>query len=321
MTSAANRAMHAPNTRLALAAALLAAATQGEVLYEKEGVALSGSVRMIHREAAICQILEESESREAYEQTKANHGRPLHVWRLDYSALNGSGKPLSGLTAHFEIEAQWPPCTNWTGLGQYPGPVQWAGSFETIQRPAGMRPGEEAAATAYVLAFDGQPPRFGRRQVTYRFGAATPPAPEVSEASPVPSPASAAEVQPAQRPVVPQPTCPGMEPLEPCWRELDNEPGCYLWDVAVPNQHVVWDGDCGGGLVSGPGTLRETWRWAGGGTGWYEETGVMRDGKRHGRWEGRGDQGSGEGEYVDGQQEGRWVHRYHPANVPWTRTM
>ena len=106
-----------------------------------------------------------------------------------------------------------------------------------------------------------------------------------------------------------------MELLEACWRELDNEPGCYVWDVAVPDHQVVLNGDCVSGLLSGPGTLRETWRWAGGGTGWYEETGAMRDGKRHGRWVGRGDQGSGEGEFMDGQQEGHWVHRYHPANV------
>lgn len=97
--------MQARKTRVALAAALQAATTQGEVLYEKEGVALSGSVRMIHRAAAICRVLEESESPEAYERTKADHGQPLHVWRLDYSALHGSSQPLSGLTAHFQIES------------------------------------------------------------------------------------------------------------------------------------------------------------------------------------------------------------------------
>ena len=77
-------------------------------------------------------------------RTKANHGRALHVWRLDYGALNASGKALSLLTAHFRLEAEWPPCTNWTGLGQYPGPVQWAGSFETLQRMGGLEVGAEA---------------------------------------------------------------------------------------------------------------------------------------------------------------------------------
>ena len=306
--------MNAPKSRLALAAALLAAAAQGEVLYEKEGVALSGSVRVIHRDAAICQVLEESESPEAYEQTKLNHGRPLHVWRLDYGVLNGSGQPLSDLTAHVQIEAQWPPCTNWTGLGQYPGPVQWAGSFETIQRTSGMRPGEEAAATAYVLAFDGQPPRFGRRQVTYRFGAVAPSGAQAADSPPAASASPAPAVQPEQE--VPSPTCTGMEAGAKCWLELTNQPGCYAWtEHFLTHQRFSWTGDCDRGVPNGSGTLRETWRWASGGTGWYELTGLMRDGKEHGRWVGRGDQGSDEGEYIDGQQEGRWVHRYHPSNV------
>ena len=306
--------MNALQTRLALTTLLLAVAAQGEVLYEKEGVALSGSIRMIHRDAAICQVLEESESPEAYEQTRANHGRPLHVWRLDYSALNGSGQPLSDLTAHFQIEAQWPPCTNWTGLGQYPGPVQWAGSFETIQRTSGMQPGEEAAATAYVLAIDGQLPRFGRRQVTYRFGAVTPSDPQTvgSPQAPSTSPALAVRAEPE----IPSPTCTGMEAGAKCWLELTNQPGCYAWtEHFFTHRRLSWTGDCDQGVPNGSGTLRETWRWGSGGTGWYEATGHMRDGKEHGRWVGRGDQGSSEGEYVDGQPEGHWVERYHPANA------
>ena len=158
-----------------------ASATYGETLYQKDGISLEGSVRMVHRNAATCQVLEENESTESYERTRSNHGQPLNVWRLDYSVLNGSGWALSDVTAHFQIEAEWPPCTNWTGLGQYPGPVQWAGSFETIQRAGGLEPGGEAAATTYVLAFDGMQPRFGRRKVAYRFGevtATSEPAPE-----------------------------------------------------------------------------------------------------------------------------------------------
>ena len=306
--------MNESQTRLALATVLLTVAAQGEVLYEKEGVALSGSVRMIHRDAAICQVLEESESPEAYEQTRANHGRPLHVWRLDYSALNGSGQPLSDLTAHFQIEAQWPPCTNWTGLGQYPGPVQWAGSFETLQRTSGMQPGEEAAATAYVLAFDGQPPRFGRRQVTYRFGAVTPSDPQTVGSPQAPSASPALAVR--AKPEIPSPTCTGMEAGAKCWLELANQPGCYAWtEHFFTHQRFSWTGACDRGVPNGSGTLRETWRWAGGANGWNEMTGVMRDGNWHGRSVWRGDQGSGEGEYVDGRPEGHWVERYHPADV------
>ena len=217
--------MNAPQTRLALATALLAAAGQGEVLYEKEGGALSGSVRMIHRDAAICQVLEASESPEAYKQTKANHGRSLHVWRLDYGVLNASGQSLSDLTAHFQIEAQWPPCTNWTGLGQYPGPVQWAGSFETIQRTAGVRPGEEATATAYVLAFDGQEPGLSRWQVDFRFG------PVTAATEPAPEPAATVDPEPAPALL---PSCEGLEfpaSVEGCWTQFSEPPECRFWNT------------------------------------------------------------------------------------------
>lgn len=83
----------------------------------------------------------------------------------------------------------------------------------------------------------------------------------------------------------------------------------------MTHQRLSWTGDCGRGVPNGSGTLRETWRWASGGSGWYEATGLMRGGKEYGRWVGRGDQGSNQGEYVEGQPEGHWVHRYHPANV------
>ena len=108
-----------------IAAGLLtASAAHGETLYQKDGITLEGSVRMVHRSAATCQVLEENESAESYEHTKSNHGRPLNVWGVDYAAFNGSGRSLSQITAHFRIEAEWPPCTNWAGLGQDPGPVQ-----------------------------------------------------------------------------------------------------------------------------------------------------------------------------------------------------
>lgn len=113
---------------------LTASVLHAEILYERDGIALEGSVRMAGRNAATCQVLAENESPEAYEAAKAHHGRPLHVWRVDYSAFNGSGKPLSQITAHFRVQSEWPPCTNWTSLARYPGPVQWAGSFETLQR-------------------------------------------------------------------------------------------------------------------------------------------------------------------------------------------
>ena len=133
---------------------LVVTAARGETLYERDGITLEGTVRMVDRDAATCQVREDDAHH------AGNNGKPLHVWRLDYGAFNWSGNPLSQLTAHFQIEAEWPPCTNWTGLGQYPGPVQWVGSFETLQRTGGLEAGGEARETLYVLAIDGQQPRF-----------------------------------------------------------------------------------------------------------------------------------------------------------------
>ena len=281
-----------------IAAGLLtASATYGEILYQKDGISLEGSVRMVHRNAAICQVLEENESAESYERTKSNHGQPLHVWRLDYSVLNGSGQALSDVTAHFQIEAQWPPCTNWTGLGQYPRPVQWAGSFETIQRTGGLQPGGEAAATTYVLAFDSMQPRFGRRQVTYRFGEA----------------AAAAEAPAAEAPApvrVPSPLCDGMPEGALCWKELRSRPGCYVWDDHYyRDQAVAWSGECRDGVATGTGTMK--WSGADGSPEtWVEDSGLLVDGKRQGRWVVRWSDGHVEqGPYVDGVRHGDWYLR------------
>ena len=178
-----------------------------ETLYERDGITLEGTVRMVARDAATCQVREDDAHH------AGNDGKPLHVWRLDYGAFNRSGNPLSQLTAHFQIEAEWPPCTNWTGLGQYPGPVQWAGSFETLQRTGGLEAGGEARETLYVLAIDGQQPRFSRWQLDFRFG-------ETAASS---EPAPANPPAPVRPPGPPRPVCDDTfdqwdDP--PCWLEL-----------------------------------------------------------------------------------------------------
>ena len=136
----------------ALAPALLATgALHGETLYEKDSITLEGSVRMVHRAAATCQVLAESESAETYERTKGNHGRPLHAWRVDFSALNGSRQQLSNLTAHFRIASEWPPFyVGESEAGERQG-VRRAGAREALRRersdrskaslaPAGLPP-------------------------------------------------------------------------------------------------------------------------------------------------------------------------------------
>ena len=142
-----------------------------ETLCTQDGIELSGNVRMVARGAGTCEVREESHSEEEYERIKGNHGQPLDVWRLDYSAYNGSGKPLSSLSAHFRIESEWPPCTSWSGPeGSYAKPVLWGGSFQVLQKPYGMGPGEEVSKTIFLLVFHEHRPRFESWDVNYRFG-------------------------------------------------------------------------------------------------------------------------------------------------------
>ena len=288
-----------------IAAGLLTAGSLSpETLYEQDGIILEGSVRLVHRAAATCQVLEESESPETYEATKANHGRPLHVWRLDYGAFNGSGKSLGQLTAHFRIESEWPPCTNWTGLGQYPGPVQWAGSFETLQRTGGLEAGGEARETLYLLAIDGEQPRFRNWQLDFRFG----------EPAGNSEPALTAETLPPpepERPPASEPICDfdSNDKWFDCWYEMTSPADCYAWR---PREdwygHPEWTGECVDGLANGPGELvvmtDDSLR---GHEVEVRHTGSFRDGKKHGAWaETYGRVYVSEGSFVDGSKHGRW---------------
>ena len=151
---------------------LAASAANAETLYQRDGITLEGTVRMVTRGAAVCHVLEESEPAAVYERMKANEGQPLHVWRVEFAARNGSGKKLEQLTANFAIASEWPPCTNWSGVqGGYPKTVQWANSFEFVQKPYGLEPDEEVRDAVYVLAFHDQQPRFENWTVDYRFAA------------------------------------------------------------------------------------------------------------------------------------------------------
>jgi len=212
-------------------------AAHGETLYEQDGIRLEGTVRMVAREAGVCQVLEANESPESYERMKANHGQPLHVWRMDFGARNGSGRRLEQLTAHFRIDSEWPPCTNWTGLeGRYAKPVQWAGSFEVLQRPSGMQPGEEVANSVFVLAFHDREPRFENWQVDYRFAGRAVPVADPPAFIVVPLPVDA------------QVTL--LNAAEPYRRRMPLEPGRYEVEVSAPGYATrrVWVDHSGAGV-------------------------------------------------------------------------
>ena len=163
-----------PLKTFVIAGMLAAVAAHGETFYEQDGITLEGAARMVSRQASVCIVLEERQTKEEYERMKANHGQPLHVWQLDFSARNGSGRPLSYLRAHFGIASESPPCTNWSGpTGSYPKNVQSSSSFQVLQIPHGMEPGQKVSDTIFLLAYHDQRPAFESWDVDYRFAVAS----------------------------------------------------------------------------------------------------------------------------------------------------
>ena len=90
---------------------------------------------------------------------------------------------------------------------------------------------------------------------------------------------------PGDRPPVAQfsgsPVCTREPRGVPCWMEVDNRPGCYVWNPnPQPEETVSWTGDCASGFAQGAGAL--TFSSAGG-----QEAvtgGRLRDGKLDGTW-------------------------------------
>ena len=168
---------------VALGAGSSSPSAGAEILYDKEGIQLQGTARIVSRNATTCNVLEEKYSAEEYERLKANQGRPLHVWQMDYSAHNNTGKPLDFLQANFDIGAPHPPCTNSSGEGPGGGPagdftdlqgvpgfVEQAGpSFKGLSRVSGMAVGEVVRGRMFMEVFDQQEPSFKRWSVNFTF--------------------------------------------------------------------------------------------------------------------------------------------------------
>ena len=195
--------------------ALAGSPASAEVLYDREGIQLQGSARIVSRNAATCNVLEEKYSPEEYEKIKANQGQSLHVWQLDISAHNNTGKPLDFLRADFDIESPWPPCTNWSGEGPGGGPAgdfvdaegrpkspEWAGTSEVLFMPSGMRVGQVERDTAFLVVFHPDKPVFKKWSVNFtvaRSGSQAPQAPAAApsrEAPPKATPRQRVELPP-----------------------------------------------------------------------------------------------------------------------------
>ena len=162
--------------------ALLGSPASAEILYDREGIQLQGTARIVSRNAATCNVLEEKYPPEEYQKMKANQGQPLHVWQLDISAHNLTGKPLDFLSADFNIESPWPPCTNWSGEGPGGGPagefvdaeghpkrLTWADTLKVLSMPYGMRVGQVERDTVFLSVFHEDRPVFKNWSVDFTF--------------------------------------------------------------------------------------------------------------------------------------------------------
>ena len=248
--------------------------------------------------------------------------------QLDFSAYNGTGKARAFLAAHFKIESEWPPCTNWdwnVDQGSYPKTVLWAGSFQVLQKPSGMEPGEVVRDTIFLLVFHEHQPVFENWSVNFEFADS---AGSKTRAAPA-RPAAAVE-RPARESRSPtgstapkrqegspsrisaEQTCTGKPQGAQCWMELANVPQCHVWETYhLQAETVTWTGECSGGLAQGTGTLKRVWD---SGQKTSESTGLLQDGKRQGRWVERdADGGVYEGPFVEGKMVAAGVRPNDPT--------
>lgn len=284
-----------------------------ELLTTEDGVSLYGTVRLVGRSAATCNVLAERHTAEVYEQTRANHGQPLDIWELEYSVYNGSGRALDHLIAYYQVESPHPPCTNWDEhweAGDYSLPVDWSGPGGRIQRTGAATPtlpNETITETMLVLAFRDDQPHFSDWSVNYTFldggtaSAAAPP--QASPALPVAPVAETAPDLPS-----------GVSPHTVCEEPWNNE----CWLGSVEGDCYVWRGhedgliDSASGQCSDDGLASGHWIWTyqNGINEPYVHEGPYANGRRHGHWiEEESDGSVDEGPYVNGERHGCWTMR------------
>ena len=106
-----------------------------------------------------------------------------------------------------------------------------------------------------------------------------------------------------------QPKCPewsssGKE-NGPCWREVDNQPGCFIWGD-FESVTVDWSGTCNDGVAVGAGILE---------AGLHIQEGAYVEGKKHGHWAERYQSRIEEGPYVGGVKHGHWVEKHTDGHL------
>ena len=309
---------------------LTVAEAHAQRLLESDGIELRGTARIVTFGAGACSVVEDRETAAEYERKKANHGKPVDVWQLDFSVHNGSEQYLDHLIARYQIAAEWPPCTNWSGpSGTYAEQVQWGGAAGHIQESGRnvVSPGETKTATVFLVVFHEDEPRFENWSLDYEFGetavATLGERPDMEQRRPEPRAEATAEATGAddsagvgERGLPPgigaDETCSGKPAGTACWMELASHPRCYLWNPNLQSgETATWNNRCSGGSAQGLGVIK----WASDGKEQVSE-GSLVDGKKHGPWVIRFPDGREYGgPYVDGNRHGRWVVQYESGTV------
>ena len=96
-----------------------------------------------------------------------------------------------------------------------------------------------------------------------------------------------------------------------CWEEVENQPGCFLWNSHYHSDRTTkWNGQCRSGVAEGRGTYSVS---AGSEHSSYEGTGMLVTGKADGRWvekEADGTRTRYEGEYRDDKKHGQGTYTW-----------
>ena len=155
----------------------LPAGAQGQRLLEIDGIELRGEAQLVMSGGGTCNVLE---SDTAYEARRENDGAPMDIWQLDFTVRNGSGRWLDHLITRFQIESEWPDCTNWDGpeAGEFPQNIEWADSIGHIQESGRnvVSPGQTLTETRFLIVLRGDPePRFSNWSLDFDFAAAQQP--------------------------------------------------------------------------------------------------------------------------------------------------
>ena len=298
-------------------------------LLSLEGIELRGTVRVVEFGAGVCNVIEGSETAVEYERKRANHGQPLDIWQVDVAVYNGSGRWLDHVAARYQVEAAWPPCTNWSEppAGRYPA-LEWAGAAGHIQESGRnvVAPRETLSVTHFIIVFhEDEAPKFENWTLQYELGELPAVAVDASAGRSSMAPQAETRGDPATgrgsararntgstRDFGGEDTCAGQSQGASCWMELADQPQCYVWNPNFQSGEIVtWTAECSNGLAQGIGTLR--WTHDGGEA---SSQGLLSDGQRAGHWVVRSANGNeSEGRYVAGEREGHWVVRYPSGAV------